>query len=613
VDRSPRRIFQRTQRRILVLEALLATSLLVCWRLSSPVGLSAIDWQGFLLAATPLAIGAMAQTFPLIAGGQGLSAGATLVLVAAIVATWSTTGRDDAVVAILVGLAAGSAVGAANGLLVGFCGLRSTVATLAVGAISMAFALQRVGAEYAPPEVLRDMLLGPQVGGISIWPVCLIVGVWLVGDGMLRTRFGRSLRLIGAGADLSQRSWLLFWAYVCAGVGASIGGVFLAAEFGSVDVALGAPLLLQILAAAALGGSAPGLRGGIILGSLLGALIVASAGNLFIPFKIPDFLSNSIDAGWLLIGFSLCVFAGRRRSLELISTPSSQTNVRSLIAVLSLLSPLALLAFNFRPAASDLATLAAGIALLAVGQAAVLRIGTIDLSMPGLISLSSTTVVALGQYSDARLPYVLAGLLLMAVSVGFAHTWLARKLGRATVAATLAMSGIAQTATAGLLVLLPAGYAPPALMAWATTRWLGVPPVAWVMSAAALAIVVLLDDRSRRSLGFFASAVASVAFGVVVAALSGSVHYSQTDTYALPALAAALLANRGLRGPSVPIALAIPIAYGVVLIDTALVAEHVGYAGRILVLALAMICGEGLRVLLESKKVSEPLPSFSGE
>jgi ribose transport system permease protein len=275
-----------------------------------------------------------------------------------------------------------------------------------------------------------------------------------------------------------------------------------------------------------------------------------------------------------------------------------------LIPRFSLLAPIALLAFNFRPAASDLATLAAGIAMLAVGQAAVLQIRTIDLSMPGLISLSSTAIVALTQYSDVKLPYVLAGLLMLAIGVGSAHTWLAKRLGRATIAATLATSGVAQTTAAGLLVLLPAGYAPPTLMALATNRWFGLSPVAWLITAVALATATLFDKRSDQSLGFLAGAIAAVTFGVVVAALSGSVHYSLIDTYTLPALAAALLASRGLGKPSASISLAIPIAYGVVFVDTALLSQNVGYAGRILVVAIAMLCGEGLRVALKSKKVS---------
>jgi ribose transport system permease protein len=604
VDVSTRRRFWWTQRRILGFEACVAAALLILWRLALPAGFSAIDVQVFILTITPLAIASMAQTFPIVAGGQGLSAGATLFLVTSVVATRPMTLWYDAVIAIAAGLGVGATIGAVNGCLVGFLGLRSTVATLAVGAASMSFGLQHSGEGFAgAPEALQQMLLGTRAAGISIVPLIAVASVCVVGMAIQRTRFGHAMRLVGAGVQLAQRRWLLFWAYVLAGVGASIGGVFLAAETGSVDAAMGAPLLLQILAAIALGGSAPGLRGGSVFGSLLGALIVASVGNLFIPFDVPDFLSNALDASWLLIGFLLCVFARRGRAPELAKHAALATS-RPLLINLALLSPLALLAFNARSAASDLTTLAAGIALLAVGQAAVLRIGTIDLSMPGLTFLSSMAVVSLTQYSDARIPYVLAGLAALAVGVGFAHTWLATKLGRAAIAATLATGGVAQSVAAGFLVLLPTGYAPPAVLSWTTDRWFGLSPAAWLMSALAIATVLVLDRNGNRSLGFFASALASVTFGVVLASLGGSVHFSIVDTYALPVFAAALLTSPGLRRPSASLAPAIPIAYSVVVVDTALLGENVSYAGRALVLALAMICGEALRVALERNKGS---------
>jgi ribose transport system permease protein len=197
----------------------------------------------------------------------------------------------------------------------------------------------------------------------------------------------------------------------------------------------------------------------------------------------------------------------------------------------------------------------------------------------------------------------MVGLLMVAIFVGSTHMWLAKRLGRATIAGTLATSGLAQTATAALLVLLPAGYAPPALMGLATTRSFGLPPLAWLMTAVALATAALLGAKSDRSLGFVASAIASVTFGVVVAALGGSVHFSLIDTNTMPALAAALLASRGFGQLSASLSLAIPIAYGVVFVDTVLLSENVDYAGRVLALALAMLCGEGLRVAFNTKRV----------
>jgi ribose transport system permease protein len=315
-----------------------------------------------------------------------------------------------------------------------------------------------------------------------------------------------------------------------------------------------------------------------------------------VPFGIPDFLSNSIDASWLLIGFSLCVFLGRRRFTIPVFKASPEARSRSFADTVARLAPISLLAFCFRPAASDLATLAAGIALLAVGQAAVIRAGTIDLSMPGIMSLSAIAVVSLTQYSDAKLPLVLVGLFAAAVGIGVLQGWLADRLGRATISVTLATGGVAQTISAGLLVMLPAGYAPPLLTATVTQRWLDVSPAAWLMTATTVTAVVLLDRNVSRYLGFVVSAIASCAFGVAMAALGGSVHFSLVDAYSLAAVAAALLASGGIGRSLVSISPAIPIAYLVVLIDTALLSMNVGYSGRVCALALLMIGGEGLRI-----------------
>src|SRR6185295_6789850 len=62
----------------LVSEAVVLAALLVSWQLLSGGALTESDWTGFLMALTPLALSAMAQTIPILAGGQGLAVGATI-------------------------------------------------------------------------------------------------------------------------------------------------------------------------------------------------------------------------------------------------------------------------------------------------------------------------------------------------------------------------------------------------------------------------------------------------------------------------------------------------------------------------------------------------------
>jgi len=272
-------------RLFLLVESAALAVLLVAWALLSHDGLTAVDWAGFLLAATPLAIAAMVQTVPILTGGQGLAAGSTALLVDAVMATAPIDGPASAVTWIGVGLAAGAAVGLVNGILIGYLRVPSTGVTYATGVGIGALAFLLVGDGSTPQTgVLSHLLFDPQIAGLPIVPV-LLVGAMAVGGTLLRhSRFGRALRVVGARLTLAEEhlpvARLRCLAYVIAGPGYAVAGIVLAGQVGALDSMLAMPVLLQIFAAAALGGSCPGLRAGSVTGALLGAGIVEDAGAL---------------------------------------------------------------------------------------------------------------------------------------------------------------------------------------------------------------------------------------------------------------------------------------------------------------------------------------------
>ncbi|WP_172351885.1 ABC transporter permease [Mesorhizobium sp. NZP2298] len=599
---------------IFYLELLLLGALLLLWRQLSPGGLSANDWQGFILAATPLAVAAMAQTLPIIAGGQGLSAGATMVLVTALVATTPMSSQADAVLAVGFGVAIGAGIGCLNGVLIGYFGLRSTPVTLATGAAAMAVALQHLSTAYVPaPEPLQSLLYNWTAGGISVLPPVVLLAICVAGELLLLSRTGAALRARAAHpiTDMRHFRWPVLLSYTAAGAGAALGGVLLAGAFGSVNASLGAPVLLQILAAIALGGGIPGLRGGSVAGSLLGALIVVATGNLLVPLGVQDYFSTSIDALWLLLGFAACLIARGAREQPQRLASFGQTSSR--LRYLALLAPVSLLLFNLRPAAGDLAILMSGIALLAVGQAAVWRHGTVDLSMPSMISVSAIATVALTGGADSKLPAALTVIIVLAMVVGFFHGWLASRFGRAAIVGTLATAGITQALSAGLLITLPTGYAPGLLAATTTTRWFGVPFSAWVMIGLASAMALFFDRLARinvrpgyRYPSYLACSFAAAVFGVFIAGLGGSVHYSLVDSYSLPAITAAMLTcslSKGDKGSTLSV---LALAVLLVLGDTVLVMWEAGYAVRIGGLAALLICGECFRAFQIRRRPGSP-------
>ncbi len=600
---------RRTQPAVLAFAGSVLAALLAAWAALSPAGLDSADWQGFLAASLPIAITAMAQTLPIIAGGQGLSAGGTVIAAAAVAAQMPLSATWGAWPGVAAGLGVGLLIGGCNGALTGFGRMRSTPVTLATGALAAACALQWAsGTEAAGQPELASLVLGARAGGIAIVLPLVLLALAALFTAALATRHGAALRQVGVGMTHPARPWLLLAAYAAAGSGSAVGGILLAASYGSVNLAQGAPVQLQVLAAAALGGSIPGLRGGSPLGALLGGLIVVASGNVFVALEWPEFLSNGVDAAWLLLGFLVCRLAQRGPGFTGWGGTSAHGTPSRFGRMAALAAPLVLLAANLWPNSADLATMLAGLALLAAGQTASLRGGTIDLSMPGLIVAAAIGTVAWTGGQNAALPWTLGGMVVAALALGLLHGAAAARWHRAAMAITLATSGIAQAAAAGFLVLLPTGYAPPSLTALANLRWLGVSPAAWLLSAMAAAMALGMDragqvcgPRSITLLGSAASALSAAVFGIMLAGLGGSVHFSLLDLYFLPTIAAALLAHCRPDRPWASVSRAIPLALALGALDLLLVINGAGYAARIGAVSAVLVAGEALHAAAEQR------------
>ncbi len=315
-----------------------------------------------------------------------------------------------------------------------------------------------------------------------------------------RTRVAGALHRLGQGAPSAERALpgirLRCIAYGLAGLGYGATGIVLAGQVGALDSMLGTPVLVQIFAAVALAGSCPGLRGGNIPGALLGAAIVTATANLLIPLDVPDILSPALDSGWLLLGLAACA-AFRDRQPRHVPVAPLWSHAR----FVALAGIIALVVLSLaRPEAAGVATIAAGFALMAVGQGAVMRLGGFDLAMPAMIALGGMAAVAISQGASSRFAVAVAAITGIAIVFGLWHAYLAQRLGRAIILATLASGGILQAGAIALMVWLPTGFAPPGLTALVAETWLGMPWAVWILVPCALALAVFLD-RARDRVG----------------------------------------------------------------------------------------------------------------
>jgi ribose transport system permease protein len=577
--------------RFLLVEAGLLAALLIAWA-SLSRGLTVSDASGFLLALTPLALAALAQGFPVLSGGQGLAAGSTALLVDVLLGSAPIASTGEALLWILLGLTIGGAIGVANGALIGWLRLPSTAVTYATGIATgaLAYALAQDGAGSNPPEALTALLFDPQLFGLPLLPSLALALTAVAGIWFQRTRCARALHRLGQGAPYAERALpaarLRCIAYGLAGLGYGATGIVLAGQIGAMDSMLGTPVLVQIFAAVALAGSCPGLRGGSIPGALLGAAIVTATASLLIPLGVPDILSPALDSAWLLLGLAACAVtrdrAPRRVSVGPLWPHASKIAVCGLIVLVTL---------GFaRPEAAGVATIAAGLALMTVGQGAVMRLGGFDLAMPAMVSLGGMMTVAISQGSSGRFALSVAATTAIAIALGFWHALLAPRLGRAIILATLASAEFLQAAAVALMVWMPTGFAPLVLTAFVGETWLGIPRPVWILAPVALALAVFLDrHRDRMVFAYVASALSAALFGILLACLGGSFRPGLVDVTLVPVVAGAVLGGIdfiGGRG-------SLPAAFGAVLIlqvvDTALVGLGLGYEARLAVMGLIIL------------------------
>jgi ribose transport system permease protein len=583
-------------RHFLLAEAVLLAALLVAWA-SLTHGLTVADASGFILALTPLGLAAMAQSVPVLAGGQGLAAGATALLVDILLGSAPISDSGDALLWIALGLLIGGAIGVANGALIGFMRLPSTAVTYATGIAvgALAYALAQDGAGSNPPAALTALLFDPQVFALPAIPIVALAVVALGGIGFQRMRIAHALSRLGQGAPLAERALpaarLRCIAYGLAGLGYGATGIVLAGQIGPMDSMLGAPVLVQIFAAVALAGSCPGLRGGSIPGALLGAAIVTATVNLLIPLGIPDLLSPVLDSAWLLLGLAFCYVWRDRPPRRVTLVPVSRYG-----RVVAIVGPVALITLVLaRSESGGVATVGAGLALMTVGQGAVMRLAGFDLAMPAMIAFGGMVTVAVSQGTMSGFALALAIATAVAIAFGAWHAFLAPRLGRAVILATLASAGIAQAAAVALMVWLPTGFAPPDMTAFVSKTWLGVPCPVWILAPAAVALAAFLDRSGHRlAFAYGASALSAVSFGALLACIGGSFRPGLVDVYLVPVVAGAALGGIDFisgRGSTVA-------AFGAILIlqvlDTLLVGLGFGYEARLAVMGFIILVRAGL-------------------
>ncbi|WP_347321231.1 ribose ABC transporter permease RbsC [Rossellomorea sp. RS05] len=260
--------------------------LIVTVSIINPSFLEPLNLLNLLRQVAINALIAYGMTFVILTGGIDLSVGSILALSSALMAGMMVSGLDP-ILAVLIGCILGAIMGAVNGLLITKGKMAPFIATLATMTMFRGLTLvctdgnpiTGLGDNYAFQLFGRGYFLGIPVPAITMLLAFAIL--WVI---LHKTPFGRKTYAIGgnekaaliSGIKVSRMKIMI---YSLAGLLAALAGAILTSRLNSAQPTAGTSYELDAIAAVVLGGTSLSGGRGLIVGTLIGALIIGTLNN----------------------------------------------------------------------------------------------------------------------------------------------------------------------------------------------------------------------------------------------------------------------------------------------------------------------------------------------
>jgi rhamnose transport system permease protein len=278
-------------------------------------------------SVTILAILATGQTLVVLTRNIDLSVGSVVGFTAYFVGQQLSLANDiHPLVAVLMCVALGAALGACNGALVAWCRVPAIIVTLGTLALFRTLLVEYSDAQTILTVNLPQWLVDlPRLNVVSFGRlhlrvvVVVMLGVAVFFQLLLKySSFGRRLYAIGSNPEAAQHAGfptrgLVFTAFTLCGALAGLAGFLFLARFGNITVVAGLGLELKSVAAVVVGGVNIFGGAGSVVGAVLGAILIDLLENSLIrSLQVSEFLRDALLGLLILVSVAVDSLLMRR-------------------------------------------------------------------------------------------------------------------------------------------------------------------------------------------------------------------------------------------------------------------------------------------------------------
>jgi len=279
-----------------------------------PYFLTGANFKVILTQTVIVAIGTLGMTLIIVSGGIDLSVGSVVALTSVVGATTLAKGHS-ALMAGWLTIAVGAGAGLVNGVVIGGLRMMPFIVTLGMMGIARGTAKWLSGSQTvnAPETAINRLMEYKDPGHLFPvpWGVWITVGLAAAMALVMRqTVFGRYVFAIGANEAAARLSGIRVrrqkgMIYIVAGVFFGIAGLMQLSGLAQGDPTVAIGLELDIIAAVVIGGASLSGGTGSILGSMIGALIMAVLRNGSNQMGWPTYMQEIIIGVVIIIAVAM--------------------------------------------------------------------------------------------------------------------------------------------------------------------------------------------------------------------------------------------------------------------------------------------------------------------